>query len=114
MLRERYRGRLRALFADVDMLLVPGLGKPLPTWDTMEAMGQGDASFDSDLMRFTSPFNLAGSPTISLPAGVDAAGLPLGIQLAGPWLSEPGLIRAGVAFQKVTDFHERHPMLEAA
>jgi amidase len=114
MLRERYRGRLRAMFADVDMLLVPGLGKPLPTWEVMEPMGQGDVPFDLDLMRFTSPFNLAGTPTISLPAGLDAAGLPLGIQLAGPWLAEPALIRAGVAFQKETDFHLRHPDLDAA
>ena len=73
----------------------------------------GGKPFDLDLMRFTSPFNLAGTPTISLPAGVDAAGLPLGIQLAGPWLTEPALIRAGVAFQNETDFHERHPDLDA-
>jgi amidase len=112
MLRERYRGRLRAMFAEVDMLLVPALGKPLPTWEEMEPMAQGQVPMDMDLMRFTSPFNLSGSPTITLPAGVDAAGLPLGIQLAGSWLSEPALIRAGVAFQKMTDFHERHPQLD--
>lgn len=38
--------------------------------------------------------------------------LPIGIQLAGPWLSEPALIRAGDAFQKETDFHLRHPPLD--
>jgi amidase len=113
MLRERYRGRLRALFAEVDMLLVPALGKPLPTWEEMEPMAQGEAPMDIDLLRFTSPFNLSGSPTITLPAGVDAAGMPLGIQLAGTWLAEPALIRAGVAFQKATAFHERHPDLES-
>jgi amidase len=113
MLRERYRGRLRAMFADVDLLLVPGLGKPLPTWDVIEAMGQGDTPFDMDLMRFTSPFNLAGTPTISLPAGFGSNGLPMGIQLAGAWLAEPALIRAGVAFQRETDFHARHPDLDA-
>jgi amidase len=111
MVRERYRGRLRAMFAEVDMLLVPALGKPLPTWEEMEPMAQGEAPMDMDLMRFTSPFNLSGSPTITLPAGVDTNGLPLGIQLAGPWLAEPALIRAGVAFQKATEFHERHPAL---
>jgi amidase len=113
MLRERYRGRLRAMFADVDMLLVPGLGKPLPTWEAMEPMAQGAAPMDLDLMRFTSPFNLAGTPTISLPAGFSPAGLPIGVQLAGPWLSEPALIQAGAAFQRETDFHERHPDLDA-
>lgn len=113
MLRERYRGRLRAMFSEVDMLLVPALGRPLPTWDEMEPMAQGKVPMDMDLMRFTSPFNLSGSPTISLPAGRDAAGLPMGIQLAGPWLAEATLIRAGVAFQNVTEFHTYHPDLDA-
>jgi amidase len=113
ILRERYKGRLRAMFGEVDLLLVPGLGKPLPTWVEMEPMAQGRVPMDMDLMRFTSPFNLSGSPTISLPAGVDAAGLPLGIQLAGPWLAEPTLIRAGVAFQQQTVFHAQHPDLDA-
>jgi amidase len=63
-------------------------------------------------MRFTSPFNLAGSPTITLPGGFGPTGLPVGIQFAGTWLAEPTLIRAGVAFQKETEFHERHPVLE--
>jgi len=113
ILRERYRGRLRALFVEVDMLLFPGLGRILPTWDAMEAIGRGEAPFDLDLVRFTSPFNVSGSPTISLPGGFTAEGLPVGIQLAGPWLAEPALIRAGFAFQRKTDFHSRHPDLDA-
>jgi amidase len=113
LLRERYRGRLRVLFSEVDLLLVPALGKPLPTWAVMEPMGQGQIPFDTELMRFTSPFNLSGSPTITLPAGFGPTGLPVGIQLAGPWLGEPTLIRGGVAFQKQTDFHARHPDLDA-
>lgn len=112
MLRERYRGRLRALFGEIDLLLVPALGRPLPTWDAMEPMAQGREPMDLDLMRFTSPFNLSGSPTITLPAGFGPTGLPMGIQLASEWLAEPLLVRAGVAFQKETDFHERHPDLD--
>jgi amidase len=72
---------------------------------------EGDG-FDPLLTRFTLPFNAAGVPTISLPGGFTADGLPVGIQLAGPWLSEPALIRAAVAFQNETDFHTRHPLLD--
>lgn len=111
--RERFRGRLRAMFGAVDMVLVPALGRSLPTWETMEAMGRGETPFDAELLRFTSPFNYSGVPTISLPAGFTLEGLPIGVQLAGPWLAEPALIRAGVAFQKQTDFHARHPDLDA-
>lgn len=111
--RERFRGDLGAMFGQADMVLTPGLGKPVPEWRELDAAIDSPVPLDPDLMRFTSPFNVAGTPTISLPAGVDHAGLPLGIQLAGPALSEPLLIRAGAAFQTVTDFHTRHPDLDA-
>jgi amidase len=110
--RDQFRGRLRALFGEIDLLLVPGLGRILPNWETMDAMTRGDAELDLQLMRFTSPFNLGGIPTISLPGGFTTEGLPVGIQLAGPWLAESALIRVGVAFQMETDFHKRHPVLD--
>jgi len=40
------------------------------------------------------------------------ARLPIGLQLIGSWLEEAKLIRAGVAFQRATPFHTRHPVLE--
>jgi len=110
--RERLRGRLRRLFQEVDLILAPGLGRLLPTWATMEAMGRGEVPFDADIMRFTSPFNVGGVPTISFPGGFTEDGLPIGLQLAGSWLAEPMLIRAGVAFQQATSFHTRRPPLD--
>jgi len=109
--RDRFKGRVRAIFGEVDLLLIPALGRILPTWDEIEA--DSDIKLLMEITRFTSPFNIAGVPTISLPGGFTADGLPIGIQLAGPWLSEPALIRAGAAFQHETDFHERHPDLDA-
>jgi len=106
--RDRFRGRVRAMFEDIDLLLVPALGRVLPTWEFMDGMGR-DKPFDTEVVRFTSPFNMAGTPTITLPAGFTAEGLPIGIQLAGTWRSEPLLVRAGAAFQRETDFHTRHP-----
>ena len=108
--RERFRGRVRALFEEIDLLLVPALGRVLPTWEFMTGMG-GDKPFDTEVLRFTTPFNMSGTPTITLPAGFTAEGLPIGMQLAGTWLSEPLLVRAGAAFQRETDFHQRHPDL---
>ncbi|TAL03501.1 MAG: amidase [Rhodospirillaceae bacterium] len=110
--RDRFTGRLQAVFRDVDLILTPGLGRILPTWDDVEAAGD-DMSVLGHVARFTPPFNLAGLPTISLPGGFTDSGLPVGLQLAGWKLSEPALIRAGAAFQRVTDFHTRHPSLTA-
>jgi amidase len=111
--RDRFKGRLRDMFTKVDMLLLPGLGRVLPTWREWEPIEKGEAPYDFTLFRFTSPFDISGTPTISLPGGFTEGGLPIGIQLAGPALSEPALIRAGAAFQRETDFHQRHPDLEA-
>lgn len=112
--RERYKGRMRTLFGEVDLILTPGMGKLLPTWETMEMMGRKEFAFDLDLVKFTVPFNVAGVPAISLPGGFTRNGLPVGIQLIGSWLRESTLIRAGVAFQRVTPFHTRHPDLDVA
>ncbi len=109
--RDRLKGRMAALFREVDLLLLPGLGKLLPRWDEIDAMFSSLDDARKILLRFNSPFNAAGLPTISLPAGFTGGGLPIGTQLVGPWLAEPVLIRAGAAFQRVTDHHTRRPAL---
>ena len=63
------------------------------------------------LMRFTSPFNMSGSPTITLPSGFTSRGTPIAFQLVGRHFSEDLLVRAGRAFQRETDWHRKHPPL---
>ncbi len=53
--------------------------------------------------------NLAGLPGLSMPCGVDGAGLPIGCQLIGPPLGEAVLLNAAHAFQLETDWHKRSP-----
>jgi aspartyl-tRNA(Asn)/glutamyl-tRNA(Gln) amidotransferase subunit A len=66
----------------------------------------GDVYGDSVLMQyadqFTVPANHAGVPGISLPAGFDVEGLPLGIQLLGADFSEAALLRIGRAYELAT------------
>jgi len=94
--RARFNGRFQAIFRDVDMLLTPGLGGNVPTWDEIEGASDGRTSVSEILTRFTRPFSVAGTPTISLPGGFTEAGLPVGIQLVGRHLGEPDIIRAGM------------------
>ena len=63
------------------------------------------------LMRFTSPFNMSGSPTITLPSGFTSRGTPIAFQLVGWHFSEGLLVRAGRAYQRETDWHRKHPPL---
>jgi amidase len=110
--RDRFTGALRAVFRDVDLILVPGLGHILPTWEELEAMAGDMSLLGRTVMRFTTPFNAAGVPTISLPGGFTESGLPVGVQLVGWKLTEPALLRAGYAFQQLTDFHTRRAPLD--
>jgi aspartyl-tRNA(Asn)/glutamyl-tRNA(Gln) amidotransferase subunit A len=60
---------------------------------------------------FTLPANLAGVPGLAFPVGFDSDGLPIGMQLNGPPLSEPHLLRLADAYQRQTDWHRRAPRL---
>ncbi|MEW6270599.1 MAG: Asp-tRNA(Asn)/Glu-tRNA(Gln) amidotransferase subunit GatA [Thermodesulfobacteriota bacterium] len=63
---------------------------------------------------FTTSVNLAGLPGLSIPCGFDADGLPIGLQLIAPAFGEEIALRAGDAYQRATDWHERRPDVPAA
>jgi aspartyl-tRNA(Asn)/glutamyl-tRNA(Gln) amidotransferase subunit A len=78
----------------------------------------GDVYGDSVLMQYadqlTVPANHAGVPGVSLPAGFDKDGLPIGIQLLGPDFSEETLLRIGYAYEMATaadEWRRRRPPL---
>ena len=60
---------------------------------------------------FTLPTNLAGVPGLAFPVGFDAGGLPVGMQLLGPHFHEEILFRLAHAYQQVTDWHQKAPMV---
>jgi len=60
-------------------------------------------------IRFTAPFNMSGSPSLTLPGGATKEGLPVGFQLVGRHLEEALVLRAGHAFQQATQWHTRRP-----
>jgi amidase len=106
--RLDFSGRLAAVFQDIDLLLMPTMPVPVPNLSRMAEYG-ADPDVLLRILRFTAPFDFSGSPTITLPSGVDRLGIPLSLQLIGGPLSEDILCRAGCAFQQVTDWHARRP-----
>ncbi|HLF71167.1 MAG TPA: amidase [Dehalococcoidia bacterium] len=109
--RDRYRQLelkrgLELLFREIDLLLTPTSCIPPLKIDEAPAWAPG-----AILARNTSPFNVAGLPTISLPCGFDSQGLPIGMQLTGRWWDEATVLRAADAYQRVTDWHTREPSL---
>ncbi|HNZ12877.1 MAG TPA: amidase family protein, partial [Anaerolineaceae bacterium] len=53
--------------------------------------------------QLTVPANHAGLPGLSLPGGLSADGLPIGIQFLGPDFSEDRLLRLGRAYEQSTE-----------
>ena len=108
--RHDYTGRMAAVFECVDLLIVPVTGVASPTLEWLARFGE-DAEMMSGMLRHTCPFDMTGSPTITLPAGFTEAGTPLALQFVSRHFEESLLVRAGWAFQQVTDWHARHPAL---
>jgi amidase len=108
--RASFRGRVAALFQDIDLLLVPAQSVASPTIAQFARLGENTGLL-TDLVRFTMPFNMTGSPTITLQCGVTDAGTPVAFQFVGRHLEEEMLVRAGHAYQTATDWHRGHPAL---
>jgi aspartyl-tRNA(Asn)/glutamyl-tRNA(Gln) amidotransferase subunit A len=93
----------------VDAVLAPVAPIAAPTIaETDVGNGPGAASL-LQLTRLTRPINYLGVPSLAIPAGFTASGLPVGMQLIGRSFDESTLLTIGAAFQRATDFHERVP-----
>jgi aspartyl-tRNA(Asn)/glutamyl-tRNA(Gln) amidotransferase subunit A len=57
------------------------------------------------------PFNITGSPTLALPCGFSASGLPLSLQLSGRAFEESLVLRVGHAYEQATSWHTRRPTM---
>ena len=108
--RMAFRGRMRALLGNIDLLLVPAHPFAPLSLKTMGTMGL-QPELIARLQSYTAPFNMTGQPTLTLPGGFSTDGLPIAFQIVAADLGEATLIRAGVAFQNATDWHRRHPAL---
>lgn len=62
-----------------------------------------------DMGRLTRPFSLSGFPSLSVPCGVDAHGMPIGMQMVGrPW-GDLTILQLGHAYQSLTAWHDAPP-----
>lgn len=94
--RRRLRAEARALFQEVDLLLLPTA--PHPAFP-LGARPDPLAMYREDL--YTVGANLTGLPALSFPAGFEE-GLPVGLQLLAPWGQDELLLRVALAFEEAT------------
>ncbi|MCE9546304.1 MAG: aspartyl/glutamyl-tRNA amidotransferase subunit A [Planctomycetia bacterium] len=97
-----------AAFRSCDMLIGPV--SPTPAFKIGEKHSDPLAMYLVDL--YTVGANLAGIPGISIPCGRSRDGLPIGLQLQGPAMSEERLLRSAHMFQRNTDWHLARALLD--
>jgi aspartyl-tRNA(Asn)/glutamyl-tRNA(Gln) amidotransferase subunit A len=90
---------LQAAFGQVDVLATPTTPSTAPLiGDVRVRVADEDLHVEEMLTGFTSVFNAAGLPALSLPCGL-ADGLPVGLQLAGPAGADAAVLRVGAAYE---------------
>lgn len=117
--RQDFSSKLNAVLDSVDAMVCPAGGDP--AWPVTHELMTGSfadisAAWNAAAPRapeFTMPMNLAGTPSITLPSGFSAEGLPYAIQFAGRRLSEPLLCRLANAYEQATSWHSRLPAVDA-
>jgi aspartyl-tRNA(Asn)/glutamyl-tRNA(Gln) amidotransferase subunit A len=99
-LRTLIKRDFEEAYKQCDMLLTPAT--PSPAFAIGEKVADPVTMYLYDV--FTVTVNLAGLPALVVPAGLNTAGLPLGLQLIGKAFDEATLFRAGRALEIAADF----------
>ena len=101
---------LRQFMQRFDLILTPSTAVP-----AFKALPAGHSAMNSEAMLgwtpFSYPFNLSQQPAISLPCGLTADGLPMGVQLVGPMFADALVLRAAKALE--TCYVCLRPVLDA-
>ena len=87
--------------------VIAGPVAPKVAWKLGENANDPVADYLADI--FTLPASLAGLPGMSVPAGLGAHGMPVGLQLIGNYFQEGRLLNVAHRLQQATDFHLRQP-----
>lgn len=110
----RRRGELGAVMGrfhcDWDLLLTPTL--PIPAFEAGRdvPVGWPDDRWPT-WTPFTYPFNLTQQPAASVPCGLTATGLPVGLQIVGPRHADALVLRAAAAYEAARPFPQHPPLL---
>ena len=108
---QKIRAVLRQQILDalekVDVLILPTGPVTAPPVESVPGIESKEHSLTglAGRISFTGPFNLAGTPAISVPCGFSAVGMPMGLQIVGKPFDEETVLRVAHAYEQNTDWH---------
>src|SRR2546426_4400825 len=106
---ERTRRTIGEVFRKVDVIVTPTCPVGPPSIAEFTGDRNGSPDFQTRNIRNTSPFNVYGWPSISVPCGFTASGLPIGLQISGPLGADAVVLQVAHAYEQGTDWHKRRP-----
>ena len=97
---------VQRLFERYDVIATPTMTAPPKRLDAEGSIAtEAYAEWAAPLY----PFNLSGHPAMSVPAGMTQDGLPVGLQLIGPWFGEQRLLEVAGLLEKLLGWQDRPP-----
>ena len=91
---------MRQFMQRFDLLLTPAVAVP-----AFEARPAGQVPMTPEAMLgwtpFSYPFNLTQQPACTIPCGLTADGLPIGLQIVGPMFDDARVLRAAAAYESL-------------
>ncbi|HEV2185785.1 MAG TPA: amidase [Stellaceae bacterium] len=112
--RTRVFRQIEAWFASCDLVATPTLSRTALPIDhdffaPIEIDGELSGTVRQAWYPYTLPFNLSGSPAVTLPCGFGADGLPIGLQLVGPHMGDARLLRAAALYETACQWADKRP-----
>lgn len=109
---QRVTRQLEAFFETCDLVLTPVLGTLLPRIGELDPVALAPEDQDrasAKAFPFTPPYNASGQPALSLPVGMDADGLPVGMQFVAPYGDEATLLQLAGQLETAVGWSGRRP-----
>lgn len=108
--KHAYIAEIHSFFEDWDFLIMPTISVVAFPADRLRPAHWPEHAWDwMAWAEFSYPFNMSGNPAATVPCGMTADGLPIGLQIVGKRFDDLGVLQASAAFEAALPWSGRLP-----